>query len=383
MKIYEQEQNYTLPLIPPRELNIIRGEGATLWDENGKTYLDCAAGHGVASVGHCNPFIIDAIYAQAQTLLTCTGSFGNDIRLKFLQKLNEITPTALTRSFLCNSGTEAIEAALKFARFSTRKTEIIAAMRNFHGRTMGALSATFTPAYRKPFEPLLPNFSFFPYNNFKKLEEKVTENTAAIILEPIQGEGGVYPGEKAFFKKVRTLCDRNNILLIMDEVQTGFCRTGKMFAFEHFDIVPDILCLAKAIAGGLPMGAVVCSENVQVKAGLHGSTFGGNPLSCAAALATIDFMQKEELAQKASEKGRYFVARLNVPEQSKIKEIRAMGLMVGIELNEKVQPYIKRLQELGIIAIPAGPRVLRLLPPLTISYSQLDYVLKNIKAVLS
>ncbi len=300
-----------------------------------------------------------------------------------IQKLVEITPKNLNKVFLCNSGAESVEAAIKFARLASGKTEFICAMRSFHGRTMGALSATFNPKYREPFEPLIPGFQFVAYNNFEKLKEKVTDKTAAIMLEVVQGEGGVHIGDADYFKQVSKLCKNKNILLIIDEVQTGFCRTGKMFASEYFDLQPDILCLAKAMAGGLPIGAVLCSNKIEVSFGSHGTTFGGNPLVAAAANAAIDFMIEEKLADQALDKGNYFAEEFSKIELEKVREFRQIGLMIGIELKEKVQPYINTLQEKGVLAIPAGVTVLRLLPPLTISKEDLGIVIEKIAETLS
>jgi acetylornithine/LysW-gamma-L-lysine aminotransferase len=300
-----------------------------------------------------------------------------------MKQLVELTAPRLKKVFLCNSGTESVEAAIKFARVSTSRPDIICAMRGFHGRTFGALSATFTKKYRSPFEPLVPGFHFVPYNNFEKLSESITPNTAAILLEPVQGEGGVYPGDPEYFKRVRDLCDQNDIILIIDEIQSGFCRTGKFFAYEYFDIEPDILCLAKALAGGIPMGAVLCSDKISVEIGHHGTTFGGNPLACAAAIASISFMLETNLASQAKEKGDYFAQNFSANDFPQIREIRQKGLMIGIELKEKSKPYINRLQGLGIIALPAGPTVLRLLPPLTIEYAQLDKVIEGLRMVFS
>ncbi len=379
----EIEDQYALNLFAKRGISIVKGKDAKVWDDEGKEYIDCTSGHGVAGIGHANTRLAEAMYKQAQTLVTCTGSFYNEQRALLMQKLVEITPQGLNKVFLCNSGAESVEAALKFARVSSGKTEFIAAMRGFHGRTMGALSATFTINYRKPFEPLVPGFSFVPYNNYKKLEEKITDNTAAIVLEAVQGEGGVNPGNKEYLQKVQQLCRERGILFIVDEVQTGFGRTGKMFACEHYNLQPDLLCLSKAMAGGFPMGAVVCSDKINISFGQHGTTFGGNPLACAASLATIDFIQSHNLAQQAAEKGAYFNEKLSRHNLPRIREIRQMGLMIGIELKEKSGPFITKLQEKGVLTIPAGATVLRLLPPLVISYEELDTVVEKIVNVLA
>ncbi len=379
----EYEDRFGLPLFAKRGLTLIRGSNALLWDDQGRQYIDCTGGHGVVNIGHANEQVAEAIAQQAKKLITCTGSFYNDQRALLLKKLIEITPDSLQKAFLCNSGTEAVEAALKLARLSTGKNEFICARRGFHGRTMGALSATFNPQYKRDFEPLVPGFHFVPYNDFEALKQAVTENTAAVLLEVVQGEGGVHIGQRNYFEKVQTFCREQNILLIIDEVQTGFGRTGKMFASQHYDLQPDIMCVAKGIAGGFPMGATLCSEKIKVGSGKHGTTFGGNPLACAAALATIKFIEENQLPEKAKEKGQYFKEKFKANELPVVKELRQIGLMIGIELRSKAQPFIQALQERGVLVIPAGPMVLRLLPPLTIEYELLDEVIEKLHTVLS
>jgi LysW-gamma-L-lysine/LysW-L-ornithine aminotransferase len=378
----ELEKSYDFNVYAKRDLMLVRGKNARVWDSEGKEYIDCISGHGIANVGHCNEQVVAAIETQARRLISCSVTIYNDARARFLERLLSITPENLKRAFLCNSGTEAIEAAIKFTRFTTKKKEFVCAMRGFHGRTMGSLSATFNPEYRKEFEPIVPGFKHAPFNNFQKLEENVTDDTAGVILEIVQGEGGIHVGSADYFTQVRKLCDERNLLLIIDEVQTGFCRTGKMFACDHFDLKPDILCLAKAIAGGVPMGAVVCSDKIQPPLGKHGSTFGGNPLACAAGLAAIDFMVETRLADQARDKGEYFVGKLKRQVFPNVREIRHLGLMVGIELKEKAQPYLVKLMELGVLAMPAGATVLRFLPPLTISRDDLDIVADKVIEVL-
>ncbi|MBI2999606.1 MAG: acetylornithine/succinylornithine family transaminase [Deltaproteobacteria bacterium] len=376
------EQTYEFDVYSKREIVLVRGKNARVWDSEGKEYIDCVAGHGVAGIGHCNEKVLEAIEKQAGQLISCAGTFYNDTRARLLEKLARIAPKNLKRAFLCNSGAEAIEAAIKFARFTTKKKEFICAMRGFHGRTMGAMSATYNPEYRKDFEPIVEGFHYVPFNNFGKLEEKVNELTAGVILEIVQGEGGVHIGAGEYFARARKLCDERNLLLIIDEVQTGFCRTGKMFACNHFDLEPDILCLAKAIAGGLPMGAVLCSDKIEAPVGKHGSTFGGNPLVCAAAIAAIDYMLENRLDEQARAKGDYFVEKIGRHSFANVREIRHLGLMIGIELKDKSTPYLLKLMEKGILALPAGATVLRLLPPLTISYEDLDFVAEHLAEVL-
>jgi len=376
------EQKYEFDVYKKRDLVLVRGDNATVWDQNGKSYIDCVAGHGVVNIGHSNPAVLKAIHEQSQRLIHCSNLFYNDQRALLLEKLIHITPQRLTRAFLCNSGTEAVEAAIKFARFTTGKSDFICTEKAFHGRTFGALSATYKPEYRENFEPLVPGFSFVPFNNFDKLAESVTPNTAGIILEVVQGEGGINVGQPEYFQQIRKLCDERGLLLIIDEIQTGFCRTGKMFACDHFDLQPDILCAAKAIAGGLPMGAVVCSDNVKIPVGKHGTTYGGNPLSCAAAVAAIDFMLEHKLDVQAEEKGQYLMGKLRDASLGKVKEIRGMGLMVGIELQENVLPAISQLIEAGVLTFPAGATTIRVFPPLTISYEELETVLQKLQTAL-
>jgi len=380
--LMEIEDNHTVDLYSKRGIMITRGENARVWDADGKEYIDCVAGHGVANIGHCNPAVVKAVQEQSAKLITCPASFYNDARAGLIKKLIEITPENLTRVFLCNSGTEAIEAAIKFARLSSGKKEFITALRGFHGRTMGALSATHNPKYKKEFEPLIPGFHHVPFNKFEKLEEKANQNTAAVILEVVQGEGGVYTGDKKYFERVQDLCRKQDILLIIDEVQTGFGRTGKLFAIDHFGLQPDMLCLAKGMAGGLPVGAVICGEDIKLGKAKHGTTFGGTPLISAAASAAIQFMIDGKLAEQAEKKGRYFMENFNSQAIDKVREVRQIGLMIGIELKEKVQPYLMQLLREGVLALPAGNTVLRLLPPLTISYEEIDTVIQKLHHVL-
>ncbi len=381
--VKEIQDMYELNVYPKRDIVAVEGRNAIVVDENGREYIDCVSGNGVANIGHANRKVADAIYQQACRIITVPGIFYNDKRAEALEKLISIAPDNLSRAFLCSSGTEAIEAALKFARISTGKTDFLCAMKAFHGRTFGALSATAKPEYRDGFAPLLQGFQHVPFNNVEKLLEKVTDNTAGILLEVVQGEGGINIGSKEYFDNVRKLCDENRIMLIIDEVQSGFCRTGKMFAVEHFGIRPDMMCVAKAIAGGIPMGAVLCSEKVNVPVGKHGTTFGGNALACAASIAAIDFMIEEDLAKQAMEKGDYLCSKLREDNLSMVRDIRNLGLMIGIELRKKPKPYILKLMEEGVLVLPGGMTVLRILPPLTIEYELLDKVAVALKKVLN
>ena len=380
MNILHAEQRYAFEVFPKRDLAIVRGDGATLYDESGRAYIDCVAGVGVASVGHANLDIARAIGEQARILITCPGIFYNDVRARLLEKLVSITPPSVSRAFFCNSGAEANEAAIKLAMHATGRRGFVCAMRGFHGRTMGALSATHK--HRNAYEPLLDGFGFVPFNNAGKLQAAVSDATAAVIVEIVQGEGGVRLGDAAFFAAAREVCDAHGALLIVDEVQTGFCRTGRFFASEHHGVQPDLLCLAKAMAGGVPMGAVLVSDAVPAEVGMHGSTFGGNPLACAASLATIEVMEREGLAEQARAKGARFAAAFARRRSSKVRDFRQIGLMIGIELKERARPHIEALMARGVLALPAGPTVIRLLPPLVIEDEALDEVAARLHEVL-
>jgi len=288
------------------------------------------------------------------------------------------------RAMLVNSGTEAVEGALKLARLSTGRPGIVATQRGFHGRTMGALSATWDPHYRKPFEPLLPGVQHVPYGNLDQLRDAVTEETAAVILEVVQGEGGVNPGDGEYLRGAEALCHDRGALLIIDEVQTGFGRTGRMFACEHHGLHPDLMAVAKGIAGGVPMGALLLGDSIQnVSPGVHGTTFGGNPLACAAALAAIQFIQEHDLPAQAERKGNWALQRLRSLDARCIRDVRGLGLMIGIELRGRVTPYLKALADEGVMALPAGSTVLRLLPPLVITDEELATVCDAIERVLT
>jgi acetylornithine/LysW-gamma-L-lysine aminotransferase len=376
------ENQHTSGLYTKQPIIIVRGQGASLWDNNGIEYIDCSSGHGVANLGHAHPKVSAAIAAQSTQLVTLFETYYNDKRAALMEKITSLVP-GLGKVFLCNSGTEAVEAALKFARVSTGRKNVIAAMRGFHGRTMGSLSATFNKKYKEPFEPLVPGFSHVAYNNIDALESAVTGQVAAVILEAVQGEGGVYPADPQYLQAARHICTERGALLIIDEVQTGLGRTGKMFAFQHSNTTPDIVCIAKSLAGGLPMGAVLFGDSVKnLTPGLHGSTFGGNPLACAAALAALSAILEEDLPGQAAAKGAYLLEELKSIESPLIREVRGLGLMVGIELKQKVTPYLAALQDRHILALNAGLTTIRLLPPLVITREQLDRVILSLKEVL-
>ncbi len=378
----ETERRYALEVFPKRDITIVKGRGAEVWDDEGRRYIDCVAGIGVASVGHANPVVADALAEQARTLVTCPGIFYNDVRARLLEKLAAVAPPGLTRGFLCNSGAEAVEAAIKFARLTTGRTGIVSAMRGFHGRTLGALSATYKKEYRELFKPLVPGFSFVPFNNPARLREAVGEDTAAVMIEPVQGEGGIRPASAEYLRAAREICDQTGAILVFDEIQTGFCRTGRMFACERHGVTPGMLCLAKAIAGGVPMGAVLADARIQLPPGKHGTTFGGNPLACAAALAAIRFMEDERLAERAELLGTRFRERFERRLPGRVRALRQVGLMIGVELKERCRPYIEALAAKGVLTLPAGTTVIRLLPPLVISEAQIDEVVDVLAEVL-
>ncbi len=382
MTVREQEARHSLSFYPQRDLVLVRGRNATVWDDEGRAYLDAAGGHGVVSVGHGNERVAAAVEEQVRRLGTCPATFPNPVRARLLERLARLAPGRLNRTFLCNSGTEAVEAALKLARAATGRTGIVALRRGFHGRTMGALSTSFRPQIRKPFEPLLPGVRFVPPEDPGALREALDPDTAALILEPVQGEGGVHPLSREYLEAAREACTRNGTLLVGDEVQTGFGRTGRMFALEHSGVVPDLLCLAKAMGGGLPAGAVMSTDDIEAPPGGHGSTNGGNPLACAAALAVLDEMEERDLPARAAELGGEVLEDLKSRPPGPVRDVRGMGLMIGLQLRGRVGPVLARLQAEGILALPAGPTVLRLLPPLTIPRDQLRTMVDAVRSVL-
>ena len=381
MTIQDLENLHTSGLYTKRPLVIVRGAGARLWDSTGKEYIDCVGGQGAANLGHANPAVAKAIAEQAAILISCPEMFYNDRRAVLMDRLCSLS--GMEKAYLCNSGTESIEAALKFSRQLSGRTQVIAAKRGFHGRTMGALSATWEKKYRESFEPLVPGFQHIAYNDLEALSAAVNDQTAAVILEVVQGEGGVRPGTPEFLLGAQALCRERGALLIIDEVQTGFGRTGKLFAFQHYALQPDILCVAKSIAGGLPMGATLLRAGLPaLQPHTHGSTFGGNPLACAASLAALDYLEEYGLPQRSAELGVWFKAQLEQIQSPLIREVRGKGLMVGIELKQKVTPYLQALMERGVLALPAGLTVLRFLPPLVIEQQDLAQVVRSVGEVL-
>ena len=385
-EIIDTENSLMANVFSKKPIVITRGKGALVWDVNGKEYVDFNSGYGVALLGHCHPKIVEAVCQQAQQLITCHAGYYNDKRSEFLRKLTEITPKGLTKAFLSNSGAESVECALKLARKHAGKPEIIAVMGAFHGKTMGALSATWDKKYREPFFPLVPEIKHIPPDNLEKAREAVSEKTAAILVEPIRGEGGIRVTPDGYLKGLRELCDEKKLLLMFDEVQSGFGRTGKLFACQHWNVIPDVMCLAKPLAGGLPLGATVAREEVMAsfKVGDHSTTYSGNPLVCAAGCAAIDVLVNEKLADNAFLLGLYFKSNL-LELQAKhksIKEVRGLGLMLGMELKFDVLNVLLKAMEKGVLVLDAGRNVVRFLPPLVISKEQIDKAIGVLDSVL-
>ena len=378
------EDAHTSGLYTKRGIVLVRGDGAMVFDSEGRAYIDCVGGQGTANLGHGNAAVADAVAQQARVLASCTELFYNDRRAELYEVLAGILPASLDRFFLCNSGTEAVEGGLKFARAATKRTRIVATMRGFHGKTMGALSATWGPEYRDLFGPLVPGFSHVPFNKPEALDAAITGETAAFIFELVQGEGGVRRATSEFAREAARLCAERGALLIVDEVQTGFARTGTLFAVEQYAIAPDILCLAKSIAGGMPMGAIAFSRKVgDLAKRSHSTTFGGNPLACAAAIAAIGEIRRLDLARNARERGTQLMEGLRAIRSDRIREVRGLGLLVGVELKENASTALRALQEEGVLALGAGPTVVRYLPPLVITADEIERVLAASRKALA
>lgn len=362
----------------------VRGDGCRLWDADGREYLDCMAGIAVASLGHAHPRLARAIAEQAQRLIVCPQNLGNDVRAEFLEALAARLPSGVDRVFLSNSGAEANEAALKWAVVATGRRTIVAAKRGFAGRTMGALSLTWESAYREPFAPLPYPVRWVSYDDIDELEAAVDDDVAAIWLEPIQGEGGVHVASDAYLQRARALADAHGALLAIDEIQTGAGRTGRFLALEHAGVTPDLVTMAKGLAGGVPIGAVAMSERVAraMPAGGHGTTFGGNPLSAAAGLAVLGTFDDEGLLSHVERVGERLRRGLAEIDSSRVRSVRGRGLMLGLELKEKVAPSVAALREAGVLVINAGATVIRFVPPLIISEAEVDEVVRRVSAVL-
>jgi acetylornithine/LysW-gamma-L-lysine aminotransferase len=363
----------------------VRGEGCWLFDSDGRRYLDLSAAQGVALLGHCHPSISEAVARQAATLISCPAFLYNDVRADFAEALTGVLPSHLPYVFLANSGAETIDGALKFARLCTRRPALVSTTKGFHGRTFGALSVTWEPKYREGFGPLLET-THVPFNDAAALDRAITDNTAAVVFEVVQGESGVNIASAEFAHTAQRLCRERGALLIVDEIQTGFGRTGRWFAIEHVGLEPDIICLAKGLGAGFPMGAFAYTQRVRdaLSPGAHGSTFGGSPLACAAGLAALHAYRGEGLIEQSARLGAAMLQQLRrgLEGVAVVRDIRGLGLMLAVELRTKVAPALKALMAEHVIALPAGPTVLRLLPPLVITEEEIEYGVRAIVSVL-
>lgn len=366
-------------------VRIERGKGAYVWDTSGKEYIDCMGGYGVALVGHCNPRVVEAIKNQAEKLIVCHMSLYNDTREDFLTKIAAIAPQGLNKIFFSNSGAEAVEAALKFSRRYTGKPGIISMNGGYHGKTFGALSVTYSEKYRKPFMPLLEGVKFLPYTN-PNIEDAIDDSIGTVIVEPIQGETGIILPPDRLLQNMREVCTKHNIILIFDEIQSGFGRTGKMWAGEHWKTVPDIMCLAKGIAGGVPIGLTLCKSEIveAMRVGEHSSTFGGNPLACAAGSATIEALTEDKLVENAAALGNYFKEGLLIlKDRHKIvREVRGIGMMLAVELRFDVKNVLLDGIRNGLLMLYSGKNILRLLPPLVMEKRTVSTALEIIDNLL-
>ncbi len=368
-------------------VTIEKGIGSHVWDINGKEYIDCMGGYGVAIVGHQNKRVVKAIKEQVDKIITVHSSLYNKTREEFLKTLIGLAPKGLTQVHLNNSGAEAIEAAIKFARKFTGKKGMVAMKGSYHGKSLGALSITFNPKYKKAFEPLVEKVSFASFGDIESLRSTIDEDTAFVILEPIQGESGINVAPDEFLQEVRKLCDEKGILLIFDEIQSGLGRTGRLWACDHWNTAPDILCLAKGIAGGVPMGATLVRPDIlaSMSKGEHSSTFGGNPLSCAAGIATLHALTQDNLIENSENMGKLFREGLEKLKEkhSIIREIRGKGLMIGVELKFEVKDVLMNLMTEGVLMLYSGRNILRILPPLVISEEDVAKVLETLDGVLT
>ena len=381
------EDQYLGNLYQRFPVTIEKGQGSHVWDINNKEYIDCMGGYGVALVGHRNERVVNAIKAQIGRILTVHSSFYNKTREEFLENLIKVAPKGLSQVHLNNSGAESVEAAIKFARKFSGKKGMVAMKGSYHGKSMGALSLTFNPKYRESFQPLVEKVSFSSYGNIDELRATVDKDTAFVILEPIQGESGIHVPPDGFLQDVRKLCDENKILLIFDEIQSGLGRTGSMWASNHWETVPDIMCVAKGIAGGVPMGVTLVRPDILsvMKKGEHSSTFGGNPLSCATGTATIQALTQDGLIENAKNMGQKFRQGLEELKSKHqiIREVRGKGLMIGVELKFEVKDILMEGIKNGLLLLYSGRNILRFLPPLVISEEDITKTLKILDELLT
>lgn len=383
-QILEIEREKQIPLYAKRDIALVRGEGAYLFDAAGNRYLDAMSNYGVAALGHAHPRFTAAMTDQLGVLTTGHQSFGNDVRAELLTEIARIAPEGLSRSFLSNSGAEAVEAALKFAIAKTGRHTIVAARRGYHGRTLGALSATADKKYREIFEPLPLPATHVGYNDAEAVAAALTGETAAVVLEPLQGEGGIHPADAEYLASVRRITHERGILLIADEIQSGF-RTGAPFVTVSAGVTPDIIVTAKALANGFPIGLTLVTEEISaaLPGGAHGSTFGGNPLAARAAVETLRIFREDDLYTRAGTLGAQIMERVTDLKSPRVRAVRGKGLMIGIELKQKATPVLRGLQERGVLTLPAGNLVVRLLPPMIWEQAQVDELMVALEGVLA
>ena len=366
-----------------KPIEIASGDGVHLTDTNGTEYLDFGASYACTPVGHCHPAVVDAATSQLESLMYVQASYPHAARTALYEQLAETGPVDIDNVWLCNSGTEANEAALKFARHATGREKIVATTQGFHGRTMGALATTWKQKYKQGFEPLAGGVEFVEYGDIDAMREAIDEDTAAVILEPLQGEGGINPASTAYLQAVRVATATNGTAMILDEIQTGLGRTGSMWAAETHDVVPDVLTTAKGLGSGLPIGATLCRDWIAENCGNHGSTFSGGPVVSAAAGATLDVLEREGLPAHAAEVGAYLREAIETRLSDGIREVRGDGLMIGIEVKRGSNRLLRDLAiNHQILALPAGRTVLRLLPPLTIEREHADAVVDALEEVM-
>jgi acetylornithine/LysW-gamma-L-lysine aminotransferase len=386
-KLSITEDSFLINLYQRFPVTIDRAQDATVWDINGKEYIDCMGGYGVAIIGHCNKQVIKAITEQMNKVMVCHMSTYNDSRLQFLSKLRSIAPAKLEKIFFSNSGAESIEAALKFSRKYSQKTGIISMYGGYHGKTFGALSVTYNAKYRKSFNPLLDGVKFVPFGDISSLTDSIDENTGTVILEPIQGESGIIMPPEGYVKAVRDLCTDKNLVLIFDEIQTGLGRTGKMWAGQNWNAVPDIMCIAKGISSGVPAGITFVKEEIAkcMNLGEHSSTFAGNPIACSAGNATIDTILREDLVTKASDTGMYFKNKLIELKQKHpiIRDVRGMGMMLAMESRFDVRDILLDGIKKGLLMLYSGRTIIRLLPPLVMKKDQVSRAIDIMDEILS
>ena len=385
--ILNEEDSYLINLYQRFPVTIERAQGATIWDTDGKEYIDCMGGYGVAIIGHCNKDVIDAITLQMNKLMVCHMSTYNNSRLQFLSKLKSIAPDNLSKIFFSNSGAESIEAALKFARKFSQKTGVVSMYGGYHGKTFGALSVTYNSKYRKSFSPLLEGVKFVPFGDISSLAEAIDESIGTVIIEPIQGESGIIMPPEGYVRAVREVCTEKKLVLIFDEIQTGLGRTGKMWAGENWSAVPDIMCIAKGIASGIPTGVTFVKEEIAncMHLGEHSSTFAGNPIACSAGSATIDTIIKEDLVIKASDTGTYFKEKLIELKDKHpiIRDVRGLGMMLALESRFDVRDILMDGIKNGLLMLYSGRTVIRLLPPLVMKKEQVSRAVEIMDEILS